>query len=130
MRFGSFLFGGIVGAAAVVYLSNRNKSMLWSVLTKNGSLGSMMNQTNSDKSESAKTKLNDTPAFSKSAASSGQASQSSSPAKSAKGSDYEEVFSSGHGNKVSDIVNQDPNLKSQVEEILTSNKQKEQLQVQ
>ncbi|CAG7611854.1 hypothetical protein PAESOLCIP111_01446 [Paenibacillus solanacearum] len=128
MRFGSFLLGGIVGAAAVVYFSNRNKSMLWSVLSKNGSVGSMMNMNsaNNDKSDSAKSKFNDTPAFSKSAASTGE----SHSAKSAKNSDYEEVFSSGSLGKVSDIVNQDPKLKSQVEDILSGNKQKEELQVQ
>ena len=126
MRFGSFLFGGIVGAAAVVYFSNRNKSMLWSVLSKNGSVGSMMNSANNDKSDSAKSKFNDTPAFSKSAAATGE----SHSTKSAKTSDYEEVFSSGSLGKVSDIVNQDPKLKSQVEDILSGNKQKEELQVQ
>jgi len=40
MKFGSFLLGGLVGAAAVVYWNNKNKSMLLSAFSSNNqSLG-------------------------------------------------------------------------------------------
>jgi len=45
MKFGSFLFGGLVGAAAVVYFNKKSKSMLFSALTSNQSLGNVMDKT-------------------------------------------------------------------------------------
>jgi uncharacterized membrane protein len=45
MRIGTFLLGGIAGAAAVVYLNRKTKSMMFSAFnSSNDSMGKMMNK--------------------------------------------------------------------------------------
>ncbi|TVY11583.1 hypothetical protein [Paenibacillus cremeus] len=123
MRFGAFLLGGLVGAAAAVYLTGKSKPMLWSVLGKNDALGSMMMNSMNDKSDKSKSKFGDSSGSAK--------SNASFQGNKAKG--HEEQFSAaaaGGMSKVTEFVNQDPQLKAQVNEILSSNNQSEQSQVQ
>ncbi|UUZ79482.1 hypothetical protein LJK88_30610 [Paenibacillus sp. P26] len=53
MRIGTFLLGGLVGACAAVYLSNRAKPMLWSAIANSTGLGNVMNQARSKMGQAA-----------------------------------------------------------------------------
>jgi hypothetical protein len=154
MKFSSFLMGGIVGAAAVMYLSGRNKSMLWSALTSSGSLGNMMNQTN-DRADANKANFNGLSPFANSgnqargmtngnnANNANNSNQTNAAGNNANNSNQTNAASPASNlkkngakqnadgmYKVSDIVNQDPKLKSQVQEIMANGSQKEQHQLQ
>jgi hypothetical protein len=167
MKFSSFLMGGIVGAAAVMYLSGRNKSMLWSALTSSGSLGNMMNQTN-DRADANKANFNGLSPFANSgnqargmtngnnANNANNSNQTNAAGNNANNSNQTNAAGNNANNsnqtnaaspasnlkkngakqnadgmyKVSDIVNQDPKLKSQVQEIMANGSQKEQHQLQ
>ncbi|RTE10488.1 hypothetical protein [Paenibacillus whitsoniae] len=101
MKLGTFLLGGIAGAAAVVYLNRKSKSMLFSAFSSsNNSMGRMM-----DKVDKAKDSF-----MSKShEANSAKAFNSAPPA-------------SGGLDQVEKIVKDDAHLKSTVNEILNENK--------
>ncbi|MFE5317140.1 hypothetical protein ACFQ88_00390 [Paenibacillus sp. NPDC056579] len=114
MKFGSFLLGGLVGAAAVIYINNKSKSMLFSAMSSNQSLGSSAdrgrsNERSMDSSNQNKTKMNQT------AASSLKKDEHSSSS----------LSSSSTLGKVEEIISQDPELKSTVNEILAENGQEE-----
>lgn len=53
MRWGAFLFGGLVGATAAVVLTGKRKPMLFSAVTNSDVIGSFLNQVmdRSDKKE-------------------------------------------------------------------------------
>ncbi|NOU99241.1 hypothetical protein [Paenibacillus planticolens] len=104
MRIGTFLLGGIAGAAAVIYLNRKSKSMLFSAFSSSSeSMGKVMDKakdTFASKSSSDKTVRN----FSSSSTNSGA--------------------SAGGGlNQVEKIVKEDPHLRVTVSEILEANKE-------
>ncbi|OXM88093.1 hypothetical protein [Paenibacillus rigui] len=110
MKFGSFLLGGLVGAAAVVYFNNKSKSMLLSAFTSNNqSLGHVMDK--------AKDRFTD------------QSAEDKAKSKAAANTSFkkDDPFNTAGGGleKVKDIVKEDPQLKSTVNEILAENDQKE-----
>ncbi|MDF2961058.1 MAG: hypothetical protein K0S39_2793 [Paenibacillus sp.] len=124
MKVGSFLFGGLVGAAAVIYLNNKSKSMLFSAFTSNNqSVGNMMDR--------AKDKFNSAAGASAVSASDTKTRNKSNAA--AASFKKEDAFSADGLGKVEDIIKQDPGLKVTVQEILASNsgnQDKEALQTQ
>ncbi|MDB5053786.1 MAG: hypothetical protein JWM44_1836 [Bacilli bacterium] len=96
MRMGMFLLGGIVGAAAVVYI-NRNNMMMSNFSNAGQSVGNMMDK--------AKTKFSSmNMGMNRDTEKSNQNSTQSN--------DKTDL------SKVEEIVNKDPNLKSKVDEIL------------
>lgn len=105
MRIGTFLLGGLVGACAAVYLSNRAKPMLWSAIANSTGLGNVMNQ--------ARSKMGQ-------AASGFTGSQAASPASGSKPAPGSEQQQAGGLDKVQSMVNQDPQVKAQVNEILNA----------
>jgi Sec-independent protein translocase protein TatA len=101
MRMGMFLLGGIVGAAAVVYI-NRNNMMMSNFSNAGQSVGKMM--------DNAKTKFS---------------SMNMGMNRDSEKSNQNSTQSNEKTNlsKVEEIVNKDANLKSQVDEILENNNQ-------
>ncbi|NOU97587.1 hypothetical protein GC093_30825 [Paenibacillus sp. LMG 31456] len=117
MKLGSFLFGGLVGAAAVVYLNNKSKSMLFSALSSNQSVGNMMDK--------AKDRFNGASDSSATHGFEGKTNnKSASSTSSSNGFKKEDPFStnsnSGLG-KVEEIIKQDPKLNETVQEIIAQN---------
>ncbi|UQZ81956.1 hypothetical protein SK3146_01113 [Paenibacillus konkukensis] len=113
MKIGSFLLGGLVGAAAVMYFNNKSKSMLFSAFSSNNqSLGQM-----TDKS---KERRKDSVHEEKHKPASAAASHDSGSSHEKDGSHSGSTLS-----KVEEIISQDPELKSTVDEILAENQQKE-----
>ncbi|MNI25928.1 hypothetical protein D3C73_796070 [compost metagenome] len=110
MRIGTFLLGGIAGAAAVIYLNRKSNSMLLSAFS---SSSDSMNQVASN----AKENWSEAVQSAKSSATS--ASTSSSKAKSATGANKTD-----HLNQVQKYVKEDPSLKQTVNEILAGNQDK------
>ncbi|MDQ1909450.1 hypothetical protein RAC89_02905 [Paenibacillus sp. GD4] len=120
MRLGAFFLGGIVGAAATIYLSNKNKNMMMSAFSsKNDSFSDLVDQT-VDKAK--KTFIEFIPENkSTSASASGTNSKSASASK----SNMKAGKSDEAGlDRVEDIVAKEPKLKSQVDEILSKNGEK------
>jgi Sec-independent protein translocase protein TatA len=121
MRMGTFLFGGLLGAFAVVYI-NRNNGMMMSNLSNAGqTVGNMVNKAKSKFSNmnmdmgfiSSNNKMNtNTQPTNNSAQSTNTMAQA-------------QPTTSNHPDlaKVEQIVNKDPNLKSKVDEILAENNQ-------
>lgn len=111
MRIGAFLLGGLAGAAAVVYLSGRNKSMFGAALSSSDSVSQFMNMG---------TESSDTTSKTKSGTSESHSFQSGSKQAANKSQNVlnDDLFKEDGLNKVSDIVNQDPGLKAAVNEIL------------
>ncbi|MEW9699024.1 hypothetical protein [Paenibacillus sp. SI8] len=102
MKIGTFLLGGIAGAAAVIYLNRKSKSMMLSAFSSSSeSVGKVMDKAR-DKfvSKTFKDSSIDSSAKSYSSASSGSA---------------------GGLSQVEKIVKEDPGLKSTVNEILQEN---------
>lgn len=120
MRVGAFLLGGLVGAAAVVYLSNRNKSMFGAALGSSDSVSQFMNMTSESSDQTSKSKSSTSESQSFQSGSKGTANKSQKAWN-------EDLFKEDGLNKVSDIVNQDPGLKAAVDEILDGNGGKEQI---
>ncbi|WP_028548697.1 hypothetical protein [Paenibacillus sp. UNC451MF] len=112
MKVGTFLLGGLVGAAAVIYFNNKSKSMLFSAISSNKqSLGNV-----SDKSkERSSEHMN------------GNAQHSSEPVSNMK---KEESSASDGLSRVEAIINKEPEIKAVVDEILAENHQKEVYQTQ
>jgi gas vesicle protein len=100
MRLGAFLLGGLVGAAAAIYFSDRqNRSMFFSANALNGkSLGNMWNNS---KNRIMNTAMN---AF--------------MGGKTEKEINADSATAQDGLNKVEDIVKQDPALKNTVNDIL------------
>jgi hypothetical protein len=140
MRLGAFFLGGIVGAAATIYLSNKNKNLMMSAFSsKNDSFGEFVDQTvdkakksfiefipeaksassSTNKSASAQNASSNTNANATASASSSNASSSSSAKKSNNKSNEADL------DKVEDIVSKDPKLKAEVDEILVKNGEKQ-----
>lgn len=112
MKVGSFLLGGLVGAAAVIYFNNKSKSMLFSAISSNNrSLGNC-----SDKS---KDRTSDVSQENAHHASEPQPHMMHDDAKSTDGM-----------SKVEAIINKEPEIKAVVDEILAENHQKEVYQTQ
>lgn len=103
MRFGSFLLGGLVGAAAVVYFNNRSKSMLLSTFAGNHqSFGNVMGKMNDKlKNKSTNEEFN-----------------------------KENPFEAGGMEQVKEIAQNDPDVSKTVNEILGSGHQKESHNIQ
>lgn len=120
MRFGAFFLGGIVGAAATIYLSNKNKNMMMSAFSsKNDSFSDFVDQT-VDKAK--KTFIEFIPENkSTSASASGTNGKSASASKSNMKAGKSDDASL---DRVEDIVAKEPKLKSQVDEILSKNGEK------
>lgn len=124
MKLGSFLLGGLVGAAAVVYLNNKSKSMLFSALSSNQSVGNMMDK--------AKDRFNGASDSSASHAFDGK-SNNKSASSSSNSFKKEDAFSSSSNGlgKVEEIIKQDPKLNETVQEIIAqNNNEKETFQTQ
>lgn len=101
MKLGSFLLGGVVGAAAAVYFSNRSKPMLWSAMMSADGFGGVVNK--------AKSKLG------------GAASRSSSKDFSGRSDEAHNEAAGADGlGAVQSIVNEDPALKAEVDAILSA----------
>lgn len=131
MKMGSFLLGGMVGAAAVVYLNTKNKAMLLSAFSSNNSsMGNSM----------AKVKEKFTSAFDNGKRKEGEANTSSSanptnsnstssnPANSTNFStskDKDSYSGKSEYGKIEKIINEEPELKATVEEMLGKNQHKE-----
>jgi hypothetical protein len=99
MRLGAFLLGGLVGAAAAIYFSDRqNRSMFFSANTLNGNIGKMWNNS---KNRIMNTAMN---AF--------------MGGKTGKEINADSATAQDGLNKVEDIVKQDPALKNTVNDIL------------
>lgn len=124
MRIGAFLLGGLAGAAAVVYLSNRNKQMLAGALNSSDSVSHFMNMAAESPNKTGKSKQS----ASQSQSSQSQSFQSSSKktANQASQSGNDHLFKEGGLNTIGDIVSQDPGLKAAVDEILEGNGGKDQ----
>ncbi|WP_284640292.1 hypothetical protein [Paenibacillus silviterrae] len=122
MRLGAFFLGGIVGAAATIYLSNKNKNMMMSAFSsKNDSFSDLVDQT-VDKAK--KTFIEFIPE-SKSTSASASASGTNNKSASASKSNMKAGKSDEAGlDRVEDIVAKEPKLKSQVDEILSKNGEK------
>jgi hypothetical protein len=105
MKLGSFLLGGMVGAAAVVYLSTKNKAMLLSAFNSNNSaIGNTM----------AKAKERFKGTF------------DNEQGKGEEESNHKEKHSSKPDfGKVEGMINKDPQLKATIGEILAENQHKE-----
>jgi hypothetical protein len=98
MRVGTFLLGGIAGAAAVIYLNRKSKSWMLSAFnSSNASMGNMMD----------KAKNNFT----------GKTSSTGNVGKAATS-----LSSSNSLDSIGHIVNNDPSVKGTVNEILADNK--------
>jgi Sec-independent protein translocase protein TatA len=125
MRMGTFLFGGLLGAFAVVYI-NRNNGMMMSNLANAGqSVGNMVNKAKSKLSNmnmdmgftTSNNKTNTTTQSTNSTARPTNAmSQQSSTTNQANSSNPSLA-------QVEQFANQDPNVKKKVDEILAENKQ-------
>lgn len=97
MKIGTFLLGGIAGAAAVVYLNRKSKSMLLSAFSSSSeSMGKVVDK-----------------------------AKDSFVNKSAGGTAFKNFSSTSMNNlnEVEKIVKEDPHLKSTVNEILHENKE-------
>jgi len=115
MRFGSFLIGGLVGAAAVVYFNNKSKSMLLSAISSNKDTGSTF-----DKAKDSMT-------------SAARAAAGTANGKSAGPFGMSRAFKKEDNNGVTsaeEIINRDPGLKAVVEEIVSGNQEKEPVHAQ
>jgi hypothetical protein len=98
MRVGTFLLGGIAGAAAVIYLNRKSKSWMLSAFnSSNTSMGNMMDKAKSN--------------FTGKTASTGNMGKAAT-----------NFSSSNTLNSVEHIVKHDPSLKETVNEILADNK--------
>lgn len=120
MKFGSFLLGGLVGAAAVVYLNNRSKSMLFSAFNSNNqSIGNMMDKAKDKFTADANTATATVGAFD---------AKSSNKSTAFKKND---AFSAGGLSQADDVIKKDPSLQKTIQEILAnSNQEKEALRTQ
>ncbi|WP_426453523.1 hypothetical protein ACP26L_14600 [Paenibacillus sp. S-38] len=108
MKLSSFLLGGLVGAAAAVYLSNRRGPMLFSALSSSDAMNSLLSAGQEKKEKPKRSE-----------------SKAASP-RSKKESGIEDALSASEGlGKVEDIVKKDPALSATVAEILASNHAKE-----
>ncbi|MBP1155230.1 MULTISPECIES: hypothetical protein [unclassified Paenibacillus] len=121
MRIGAFLLGGLAGAAAVVYLSNKNKQMLAGALSSSDSVSHFMNMAGGSSDKTGKSKSS----TSQSQSQSFQSSSKDTVNKVNKGRN-DDLFKEDGLNKIGDIVNQDPGLKAAVDEILEGNGGKDQ----
>jgi hypothetical protein len=93
MRIGTFLLGGIAGAAAVIYLNRKSKSMLFSAFSSSSdSMGKMVN-----KAKDTMTGANDSTSFN--------------------------TNSTKDLGDVEQIIKKDPDLQHTVNEILIDNKE-------
>jgi hypothetical protein len=115
MRMGTFLLGGIVGAVAVVYF-NRNNGMMSNMVNKaRNTISNMdMGMISSNKGMNSTTNGASMNTSWMNAAPSGSNASYGKSATSDKESDL---------SKVGAIVNEDPDLKNKVDEILKENKQ-------
>jgi Sec-independent protein translocase protein TatA len=104
MRMGTFLLGGIVGALAVTYINRNNGMMMANLANAGQSVGSMVNK--------AKSKLSNM-------------NMNWDMRNNDDKSDYKTDVSNQHAefSRVKEIVNEDPNLKTKVNEILADNKE-------
>ncbi|GFZ89502.1 hypothetical protein GCM10008018_39570 [Paenibacillus marchantiophytorum] len=99
MKIGTFLLGGIAGAAAVVYLNRKSKSMLFSAFSSSSeSMGKVVDKA---KDSFSNRTFNSTSTAPKSFTSTGANGLS----------------------QVENIVKEDPSLKSTVNEILNENRE-------
>ncbi|TDF99317.1 hypothetical protein [Paenibacillus piri] len=117
MKFGSFLLGGLVGAAAVVYFSKN--SMFFSALSSSQSAGKMMDKAK-DRMTKATGKVTASDTF----------TASKTESKSAADHSVHKDAAVGGLGKVQEIINQDPELKVTVQEILSHNQAKETVHTQ
>jgi hypothetical protein len=120
MKIGSFLLGGLVGAAAVVYFNNKSKSMLLSAFSSNNqSVGNMVDK--------AKDKFSDNKDKSFSNAFDGFSKTNSSTSSAGTNAfKKEDAFSANSGlGKVEEIIKQDPELSGAVQDILAQNNKEE-----
>ncbi|WP_372812977.1 hypothetical protein [Paenibacillus sp.] len=120
MRLGAFLFGGLVGAAAAIYVANKTKPFAWSAWTGSDLASSFLNATGNQSGNSKKNTAEAQPSFKQAS------TTTASPAKSNKKETAidEDLFKADGLNKVGDIVNQDPKLRAAVDEIMAGNSQK------
>ncbi|PZE21973.1 hypothetical protein [Paenibacillus xerothermodurans] len=117
MRLGAFLFGGLLGAAAVIYLNNKNRSMILEMMSSNNqSLGGMMNKAQNNIADTMGNNNQTMTAGSSAAATDNIATTGK---KNQKGASLE---------RVEDIVRENPELKVTVGEILAKNNQKKEVQ--
>ena len=101
MRMGTFLLGGLMGAAAVVYLNRTSRSMMFSSFTQAGeSVDRMMNKAKS----TMKTMPN-------------PMNQTTTASHTSGSSNITNTTSSDRG-QLKEIINEDPKLKSTYNEIL------------
>ncbi|UJF31167.1 hypothetical protein [Paenibacillus hexagrammi] len=107
MRIGTFLLGGLAGAAAVIYLNRKSKSMMLSAFSSSSeSMGKVM-----DKAKDTFTNKSFKDNHYKDTVSKSYTSTSTNT-------------TSSHGlNDVEKIVKEDPSLKATVNEILRDNKE-------
>jgi hypothetical protein len=117
MRVGAFLFGSLVGAAAVIYLNNKSKSMLLSAFSGNNqSVRGMVNKaTDKITGTMNNSQTASHPAAANTAGSTGSTGQA--------GFNQNQTASRGGLEKVENIVQEDPELRVTVGEILASNHQ-------
>jgi hypothetical protein len=128
MRMGSFLLGGMVGAAVVVYMNTKNKAMLLSAFSgNNSSMGSTMSKA---KERITSAFDNDKWKGGEEASSSGNSANSANTASSANSTNSTSNHKDGYSGKsnygkIEEIINNEPQLKATVEEILAENQHKE-----
>jgi hypothetical protein len=132
MRMGSFLLGGMVGAAVVVYMNTKNKAMLLSAFSgNNSSMGSTMSKakeriTSAFDNDKWKGGEEATSSSGNSANSANTANTASSANSTNSTSNHKDGYSgkSNYG-KIEEIINNEPQLKATVEEILAETQHKE-----
>lgn len=104
MKIGTFLLGGIAGAAAVVYLNRKSKSMLFSAFSSSSeSMGKVVDKA---KDKFANKSFSDSPVRNFSSTSTNASANAS-----------------GGLSQVEKIVKEDPHLSGTVNEILQANKE-------
>lgn len=117
MRFGSFLMGGLIGAAAVMYFSGRNKPMFWSAGANSDLLGSVLNLSSDKKSQTSQ---------SKNSFSDLKANENMNVSSKANTAD-KDTFAGG-SEDIQRWVQNDSEAKTQIDAILASNAQKKEHQ--
>jgi hypothetical protein len=134
MRMGTFLFGGLLGAFAVVYINRNNQMMMSNMANAGQTVGNMVNKAKSKLSNmnmdmgfttsNNKMNTNTQPTNTTAQPSSNTTAQQTSNSTSQSSSNKNTASNKNPElSKVEQIVNQDPNLKNKVDEILAENKQ-------
>lgn len=108
MRIGGFMMGAMLGAAAAVYINRKGMPMIFSMGQGGKGINSLMNKSKSGMQQQSH-------ADGKAASSSGGSNRS----RNGQHSNHESIMQDAGLDQVEHIVNEDPQLKSQVNDIMS-----------